>query len=256
MRGKPWTRDELLLVMNLYCRIPFGKYDQNTNDVKDLAAVLGRSSGSVAMKLNNLASLDSAHQARGVGGLQNTSKLDRAVWAEFHEDWEKLTAESEMLWQERVENRPATPEEPEPEVEFTGATETVREVTVRLAQKFFRRTVVAGYGRQCCVSGIALPELLVASHIVPWSRSPRDRANPRNGLCLSRLHDGAFDRGLITFDEEFRLVLSARLSDACDGPVLNAAFRSFEGQPLNAPSRFSPDAALMEQHRNTVFVEK
>jgi hypothetical protein len=60
------------------------------------------------------------------------------------------------------------------------------------------------------------PELLIASHIVPWStlddRAPlapvprgvglgvRGRVDPRNGLCLSRLHDAAFDRGLITFD--------------------------------------------------------
>lgn len=255
-RGRLWTRDELLLVVNLYCRIPFGKYDKGTPAVIELASVLERTSSSVAMKLNNLASLDPAHQARGIKGLKGVSALDRGVWAEFHDDWEKLSAESETLWHERVQNRVTTPELPEPEEEFTGPTVSVRSLPVRLAQRFFRRTVITNYGTRCCISGIHLPELLVASHIVPWSRSVKDRANPRNGLCLSRLHDGAFDRGLITFDEKLRLVLSRDLSDACDGPVLEASFKSFEGQPLIAPGRFQPDPALMEEHRRSVFVDR
>lgn len=252
-RGKLWTRDELLLVMNLYCRIPFGRYDKSTPAVIKLAGLLERTPSSVAMKLNNLASLDPAHQARGVRGLPGASTLDRSVWAEFHADWAKVAAESEALWKERVEHAATTPVEVVPEKMFSGPTDVMRSVPVRLAQRFFRRTVVASYGGQCCVSGISLKELLVASHIVPWSRSPENRANPRNGLCLSRLHDGAFDRGLITFDSHNRLVLSRRLKSACVGSVLQAAFKAFEGQQLQAPSHFQPDPKLLEQHRNTIF---
>jgi putative restriction endonuclease len=55
---------------------------------------------------------------------------------------------------------------------------------------------------RCCISGINVPRLLVASHIKPWSEFPEERLDPRNGLCLSSIHDAAFDAGLITLDKK------------------------------------------------------
>ncbi len=80
---------------------------------------------------------------------------------------------------------------------------------MRLAQRFFRRAVLASFDAKCCIAGIGHAELLVASHIVPWKQSREHRANPRNGLWLSRLHDRAFDRGLITLDTDYRVIGSA-----------------------------------------------
>jgi len=91
-----------------------------------------------------------------------------------------------------------------------GPTEEFATVKVRRSQQFFRQMILNAFDSRCCVSGLPVRELLVASHIVPWSAFPNERLNPQNGClrtatCLSRLHDGAFDAGLITFDSDPRL---------------------------------------------------
>ena len=117
-------------------------------------------------------------------------------------------------------------------------TDSERSIRVRTAQDFFRRAVLASYASQCCISRIALPELLVASHILPWSSFPERRVDPRNGLCLSRLHDAAFDRGLITFDADLRLVLSRELRDHVTNSTLSTPLAAYEGHPLTLPEKF------------------
>ncbi|EXI80173.1 MAG: hypothetical protein AW10_01950 [Candidatus Accumulibacter appositus] len=108
-KGKGWQRDELLLAMNLYCRIPFGRQRSGAPEVIELAEALGRTPGSVAMKLNNLTSLDPQELARGVKGLHGASRLDRLVWEEFQTDWESLVLESERLWGDVFENGGSRP---------------------------------------------------------------------------------------------------------------------------------------------------
>lgn len=256
MPRRDWTRDELLLAMNLYCQLPFGRLHKSNPDVIALAKAIGRTPSSAAMKLGNLASLDPAHRERGVKGLSGASAADRAIWQEFHEDWDRLSVESESL-RERFEltlpRESSGAADEEAEQTFRGSTEGTRNVKVRLAQRFFRQSVLASYESRCCVTEIALPQLLIASHILPWSDFPQHRADPRNGLCLSRLHDAAFDRGLITFDAEFRLVLSPELREATTNAVLNSSFLAFAGAALRLPEKFRPDPAFLERHRAEVF---
>ena len=85
-----WTRDELLTVLNLYHKIPFGLFDKSQKVIIDLALAMKRTPGSVAMKLTNLASFDPALQLRGVKGLPGASKLDREMWDEFHANLTEL----------------------------------------------------------------------------------------------------------------------------------------------------------------------
>nr|MBK7069626.1 HNH endonuclease [Deltaproteobacteria bacterium] len=98
-----WTRDELLLALHLYWRIPFGQQHKGNRQVIELAAVLDRTPSSVAMKLSNLTSLDAAELARGVKGLPGASALDAAVWQEFQTNYDVVAPESEGLWRVRVE---------------------------------------------------------------------------------------------------------------------------------------------------------
>lgn len=250
-KRKFWNHDELLLVMNLYCRIPFGRQHSRAPEVIELANVLGRTPGSVAMKLNNLTSLDSEELARGVKGLTGASQLDRRVWEEFHEDWERLALESEQLREQVTSSkRPMMPDEG---VSGEGLTESERTVKVRLVQGFFRRMVLAAYQSQCCVSGNPLAELLVASHILPWADHPEHRVNPRNGLCLSRLHDGAFDQGLIAFDDDYRLLLSKRIRDYLTIQAIRDNFACYEGKPMRLPEKFYPDQDFLASHRERLF---
>jgi hypothetical protein len=253
---KAWTRDELILAMNLYCKLPFGQLRHGNPDVVRLAAALDRTPSSVSMKLCNFASFDPALQARGVKGLTGASRADQRVWDEFHADWDALAAESEALAAQLglPGPEPLPPREVKPPARpFQGPTETERTVRVRLGQSFFRQAVLASYGLRCCVTGTPVPELLVASHILPWAAHPEHRVNPRNGLCLARTHDAAFDAGLITLDEEWRLVLSRRLRDHLPNEAVERQFVAYEGRAIALPEKFRPDGAFVARHRETVF---
>ncbi|RLL52210.1 HNH endonuclease [Mariprofundus sp. EBB-1] len=259
MTVKYWTKEQVKLGFNLYCQLPFGKLDQRTPEIIELAKLIGRSPGAVAMKLSNIASLDPAITSTGRVGLIGASKLDREVWDEFHADWDRLALEClhihEQLRAEKGIAQSDAIEDAEPEDvdDFTG--ETRRVVTEqRIRQNFFRRAVLSSYRGRCCMSGLSDSRLLIASHIVPWSKDKENRLNPRNGLCLSALHDKAFDRGLITLDDEFRVMLSRDLEKRNEAFV-QQFFHPLAGQAITLPERFVPDKGFLERHRDVVFVD-
>jgi predicted restriction endonuclease len=254
-----WTREHLLIALNLYCKLPFGSFDKNNTVVKEVAAKMGRTSNSLAMKLSNLASLDPVQRARGIVGLAGASRQDRLMWDEFQSKLSVLGEESEQLLHDLF-----TTDETK-EVDFlqrdklrlvapTGPTETRASVKVRRGQQFFRQAVLTAYDIRCCISGINVPRLLVASHIKPWGTFPGDRLNPRNGLCLSTLHDAAFDSGLITLADDLSVVLSKRLRHYFPQPALEQNFVPFEGQPILLPEKLAePDIEFVRYHREEVF---
>jgi predicted restriction endonuclease len=128
-------------------------------------------------------------------------------------------------------------------------------VKTRRGQQFFRQAVLTAYEVRCCISGINVPRLLVASHIKPWGEFPDERLDPRNGLCLSTLHDAAFDAGLITLDERLQVVLSKRLRSFFPQPTLEQNFVPFETRPIRLPEKFAePDTEFLRYHRENIFV--
>jgi hypothetical protein len=115
-------------------------------------------------------------------------------------------------------------------------------------------SILNAYGVRCCISDITAPRLLVASHIKPWADFPDNRLDPRNGLCLSSLHDAAFDSGLITLDEAYRVVLSKRLKSYFPQPVLEQNFVPFEGRAIRLPDKLAePHLEFLAYHRDAVF---
>ncbi len=170
-----WSEEELILAMNLYCKLPFGKLHQSRPEVIELAKLIGRTPGSVAYKLVNLASLDPSLQARGIKGATNASKLDRKVWNDFYENWDVLPFESEKLLA-RFKNQ--TIEETIPAENFQEGETRLTQVQIRVNQAFFRTMIMASYGYTCCITGIQQPELLIAGHIKPWGIDPKNRLNP------------------------------------------------------------------------------
>jgi putative restriction endonuclease len=254
-----WTREHLLIAMNLYCKLPFGSFDRNNTVLKEVAAKMGRTSNSLAMKLSNFASLDPVERARGVKGLEGASKQDRLIWHEFHANVAVLAGESEQLLHDLFTNDQTQ------EMDFlsgervqlvmpSGPTEMDCTVKIRRGQQFFRQAVLNAYGVRCCITDINVPRLLVASHIKPWSRFPESRLNLRNGLCLSTLHDAAFDGGLITLDESLRLLLSEKLRAFFPQPALEENFVRFEGKPIRLPEKLAePDTHLLRFHREEIF---
>ena len=259
---RPWTRDELLLALHLYQRIPFGQQHARSPAVVALAARLGRTAGSVAMKLNNFTSLDPVEAARGVKGLAGASALDRAVWDAAAAEPLAVFAEAEALW---AGERPAPSPAPkpagggppavlyEPMSNYHSGPPAAQEAeavrTVRLAQGYFRRVVLDNFGGRCALTGLAHPGMVNASHVVGWAEDPLHRVNPRNGIALNRLHDAAFDQHLITFDERLRLVVGRALRDRLGASELAAGFLVLEGRALPAGLRHALDPALLARHR-------
>lgn len=247
-----WQEDELLLTLHLYCRTPFGKLHKTNPDIIQLANIIGRSPSAVALKAVNFASLDpSIHQK----GMSNTSKADRAMWDAFMQNSTDIAEKAEALYESRITN-------PEPVVSVyeikeptfpTGETETIREIKARRVQNFFRRTVLQSYNNRCAISGLAIPQLLVASHIIPWSEDVSRRADPTNGIALNALYDKAFDRHLISFDEDFRLVLSPRIKAKVEDVMVQEYFLCFEGKILDMPYRFLPDSSALKNHLDTLL---
>jgi HNH endonuclease len=251
LKNQNWTREQALACFNLYCRIPFGKFDQGTREVIDFAKAIHRTPSAVAMKLSNFASFDPTHKNRNVKGLANASRLDRAIWGEFEAAPNKVAAQSEEEFN-RLSVPVESPLETEPQLP-EGPTEKPLSRPMRLVQSFFSRAVLASYGFKCSFCGLEVRSLLNASHIIPWKISVELRADPRNGFCLCVLHDRAFDRGLMTVDADSRLVISKRLKKANPVPLHRVGLLDIEGQRINLPGRFLPNASALEYHRKSVF---
>ena len=251
-----WTREQTLMAFRLYCRTPFGKLHASNPDIVALAALIGRTPSAVGMKACNFARLDPLHQARGVVGLPNGAKLEEVVWAEFEADSAAVADEAERLAEQwpQAGGRSVAPDEA---VAPQGPTETFRTVKTRRVQSFFRSAVLNSYGGRCGVTGVAVPELLTASHIVPWAERESSRADPRNGICLNALHDRAFDRGLITFGEQLDLMVSPTLKDAPgvlgDGADVRGLLLDRAGATLRVPEAFAPSPDHLAFHRERVF---
>jgi hypothetical protein len=253
-----WTREELIAAFNLYCQLPFGKLHRTNPQIIQLARLLDRTPSSIAMKLVNLASLDPAITANGRVGLTGASRLDREIWAEFNADWAGLAVESQLELENLAEKHGEMLQFGDVDSETVDkAIEAVAEgrtrsaiVQVRVNQSFFRRAVLASYQGRCCMSGVNHPRLLVASHIVPWSQDIKNRLNPRNGLCLSALHDRAFDSGLISLNNDYQIIISDKLRHKAD-EFTQINLLSLQGKPITLPEKFLPDRIFLEKHRVT-----
>jgi hypothetical protein len=250
-----WTPDELLLAFRLYCRTPFGRLHQRNPEIIELAGRIDRTPSAVAMKACNFASLDPVQQARGIAALGNVSRDDRDLWERFLANPDAVAVGIEEAAERTLAGSVAAETESgATEIQLPdGSSEVERLVRTRRIQSFFRAAVLASYGGECAVTGISVRGLLNASHIIPWSRDERRRADPRNGICLNALYDRAFDRGLITFDERFRLVVAAALKSGHVPPFQRQAFESMEGATLRSPERFPPDPQALAYHRENVF---
>lgn len=247
--GENWTREEHIIAFQLYSRIPFGTIHTGNPEINELAALLGRTVGSASLKLANFSRLDPFLQRRNIKGLPHGAKGEQEVWLEFARNPEALAFESERLLAER-EGR-SIEEVAQIETDDLPPAGKEREaiVRVRVNQSFFRRRVLSAYGFRCCVTGLSIRSLLVASHIVPWADDPVNRLNPRNGLCLNALHDRAFDSHLMWIEPDFVVRFSPNLHRVtADSKQTVEWLLSFDGKQLMLSKRFQPDCELLAKH--------
>lgn len=247
-----WSREQTLLAFQFYCETPFGQLDGRNKKVIQLAELIGRTPGALAMKCGNIASLDPRIRESGRFGLSNASALDREVWREFHADWDGLVEECNALRTYLLADRiseaaPLEEHESAGEPDFSGDSRLAL-AKQRVKQAFFRRAVLSSYGDKCCISGVSDTRLLVASHIVPWKDDPSIRLHPGNGLCLSAIHDKAFDSHLFSLTDDHRVVLSTQLQSTKD-EFLRQVFWPIEGASISLPDKFMPELDFISRHR-------
>lgn len=256
MARRNWQRHELLLALNLYCKLPFGQYHGRNPDIMRLASVIDRTPNAVPMKMSNFASLDPFHQQRGISGLINVGKADREIWDEFHQNWTMLAIESELAYLEMTTDDTSLITDTliaSYDESAEQATETERQIKVRVGQSFFRRVILTSYHQQCCICGLPVPEMLIASHIVPWRDANHHRLNPHNGLCLCALHDRGFDRGFVTVDDDYELIVGDELRQYLPNDAVETYFKSYHGKPIQLPDKFIPQQELLAVHRENYF---
>ena len=252
--GSLWTREELILAFDLYCRIPFQKTKANNPEVISLARLIGRTSASVARKLGNFGSFDPELKKQKISGLEHASKLDKDIWDDFHKDWNRLVLEARQLKEEFGFD---VDEKEEKDIDIAlpkGASEKEVIQKTRVHQSFFREAILSSYENMCCITGLKITECLVASHIIPWSVSEQHRTDPRNGLCLSATFDRLFDRGLITITNKLDVILSSRIRNTGDKRIEEIICQYHE-KPMIRPLRFFPTVSHLEWHHKNVFQE-
>ena len=243
-----WTREELILAFNLYCKIPFGKIDKNTSHVIELAKLIERTPSAVSWKLVNFASLDPQLQARGIKGAANRSKKDEEIWNEFFENWDDLAFESEKLLARYQDQKLETSDE----LKIKDGKERERKVKTRVNQNFFRAMMLTSYNGRCCITNLQNPDLLIAAHIIPWAKDKTNRLNPKNGLLLNALHDKAYEHGHIAIDEEYKIHVSKDILES-ENEGYKRFFAPYHLQTIQEPERFLPDRECLREQLTERF---
>lgn len=253
-KNRLWTRDELILALNLYLKLPFGKLHSGTSEIIHLAKLINRSASSVAMRLNNFAHVDPYHKQRGIIGLAGGKKQVEPIWQEFIDNKDELIFESEGIL--------ASLEKTSLEKKFVSDLEglshlkgqdKLREVKTRINQQVFRKIVMANYKNRCAITNLDIPALLVASHIIPWGKNDQERLNPENGICMSPLYDRAFDKGYIGINEKFEILLSKDLKNKGKEDYYLNNFGPLDGAKIKLPQKYFPKKEFLEYHLDTIF---
>jgi putative restriction endonuclease len=253
MERKNWSREELILAYNLYCKIPYGQFNVSSKDVKILANIIGRTPGAVAFKLVNFVSLDPRQKILGRKGATNIGKLDKEIFNEFTSNFDEMFFDSEILLSKKTEIETPFIDVSDLIDENKKGEFKIRETKVRVNQDYFRTLVLSNYSNICSITGIKIPELLIASHIKPWSKDEKNRLNPSNGICLSATLDKAFDKGLITIDRNYKVIFSEKLKKYSKEEFYNSELIKFENKQIILPIKFLPNEEFIAYHNEVIF---
>ena len=254
--GTKWNRSETILAFDLYCKTPYAKISKSNPEIIELAQLLGRTPSSVGLKMANLAACDPEVIKKNLHGMSNGSKLDKEIFEEFSADWEALAFEAQKILAsyKHIDYHCLNPElhiEQLPAGEYRE-----QQSKIIIGQYFFRKTVLNAYGNRCCVTGLSVPQLLIASHIKPWkdSDAKTERTNPSNGLCLNAFYDKAFDQGLITVDKNLRIITSRKLFASEMDDSTREWVKTYDKKEIILPDKFIPAKEFLEYHNDVVFL--
>jgi len=253
MPKRLWTRDEMILTLALYFQLPFGRLNHTTPEVRELARLMNRTENAVALRLVNFAACDPYIINSGRTGMPGGLSVCMPYWEEFVDNKEKLFLEAQRI-KAHLLNKPI-----EETLHLTQRDMEGKEIDTiikqRVNQTAFRSMILSNYEERCAITGINIPDLLVASHIIPWAESTSNqKLNPENGICLSALYDKAFDRGLITISpDNYTICLSSALREYETQNYFSKHFGHIAGQKLIMPIEHRPNRDYLAYHRDKIF---
>ena len=265
-----WSREETMMAFALYIVLEPRECDDKGPDVQRLASFLHRTPGSVALKIWNIASHDVNRSAQGKAGMKHGSKLDSQVWQWYAENPDIFITKCLDLLQDALLQADEHHFHPAPLASdrystLETATKLVigklnpeggeREATTiqRINQSYFRNSLLSNYRHTCCITGIRIPSMLIASHIKPWKAStPAEKIAASNGLLLNAFHDRAFDQGLISIDDDYRIMVNH--DKVMHSPINDQWLYDFEGRRITLPSISQPSHEFIEYHHKHIFL--
>jgi putative restriction endonuclease len=248
-----WTHQQVLAAFYLYLQIKPSEMLPISPDVSTLALSLKKPARNVAAKLRAFAQLDPVIAQEKSRAIDNISPMDVAVWNEFQNNWTDTAIKAGEAFETVVVNYDSAASiglASAADAAYLYQAGETREaiVQVRKNQHIFRKAILNSYGSACCITGINNEKLLVASHIVPWAQDVQNRLNPLNGLCLSALHDRAYDQGLITVLPDYTVRVGPALHKEAGNSFLSDALLRFHGQGITLPGRFHPSPEFLKWH--------
>lgn len=251
MARNNWTREETIVAFNVYCKVPFKNSSKTNPTVIEYANILERTPSALNMKIGNFGRLDPELKKQGITGLVNGSKLEEDVWNEFYGNWGNLAFESEEL----ITKLKNTQTQKVNLNSFPEGKERESTIKTRVNQSFFRSVILSSYNSKCCITGLSIPDFLIASHIKPWSIDKENRTNPHNGLYLNSIHDKAFDRGFITITPSFKVMVSKYFNDYSNDKSVKDFFLKYDKQLIIKPERFLPAKEFLDYHFASIFIK-
>jgi putative restriction endonuclease len=257
MSKKKWITEETIIAFNEYCKVPFKKSSKTNPTIIKYAKIIGRSPSALNMKVGNFGRLDPELKKQGITGLVNGSKLEEIIWNEFNGNWGDLAFESEHLIAKFKNKNIEESIKENIDIDWKSKKGIDRKTIVkqRVNQSFFRSTILSSYNLKCCVTGLSIPDFLVASHIKPWSKDKENRTNPHNGLCLNSIHDKAFDKGFITVTPDYKIMVSKYFDDYSNDKSVNDFFIKYNNQNIIKPERFLPTKEFLDYHFKEIFIK-
>ena len=238
-----WSRADIVIAYALYCITPLNQIKPTNKTIQQVAEIIPHSVASIVMRMKNFRYLDPSVTS----GLGNVAKADKIIYEEFKHDWGALSIEAETLTGLALFD--STPlQGAKPLSSLTNHKRVSRE------RHFFKKAVLSAYDDRCYISGCTLPQMLIASHIKPYSecRSEADRVSPDNGICLNTFYDKAFDSGLITITPSMKVHVSPLVRDLAKDGFTRLWLLNLEGVVL-PPPRFPPRRAFLEYHNDVIF---
>jgi putative restriction endonuclease len=247
---KNWTKGETMMAFALYKLLQTSEHDAKNDDVIRLARSLSRTPAAVALKIQNIAAHDPDGKHRG---LVHGSKYDESIWGDYFKNPDGFLNKCLDVMSMRINGHPSESfESLDSEAQSTPVGRDLPlEATQRYGQSALRNVLLKNYHARCCLTGIDIKELLVVSHIKPWSVSePTEKVSASNALLLNAFHDRAFDKGLITINQQLKVVVW----DELEHSKLNDKWLySYEGKRISVPEAGVPDREYVTYHNKNIF---